>query len=44
MIWELGVGGGSYRLQLAIYVVVTVAITSVVVYAIARLIDRDVEG
>jgi hypothetical protein len=31
-------------LQLAIYVVVTVAITSVVVYAIALLIDRDVEG
>jgi hypothetical protein len=31
-------------LQLAIFVVVTVAITSVVTYAIALLIDRDVEG
>jgi hypothetical protein len=30
-------------LQLAIFVVVTVAITSVVVYGIALLIDRDIE-
>jgi hypothetical protein len=30
-------------LQLAIFVVVTVAITSGIVYAIALLIDRDLE-
>jgi hypothetical protein len=30
-------------LQLAIFVVVTVAITSAIVYAIALLIDRDLE-
>jgi hypothetical protein len=43
MIGSWGLEGGSYSLQLAIIVSVTVAVTAVVTYAIALLIDRNAD-